>query len=67
MHSTYKDNKFLDDDYKELLESYKDTDPYYYDVYCLGNWGVLGKYVFDANKLQQRRNDISYMIMMVLQ
>lgn len=58
MHSTYKDNDFLDDDYKNLLESYKDTDPYYYDVYCLGNWGVLGKCVFDANKLQQRRAEL---------
>ena len=59
MHSTYKDNDFLDDDYKRLLESYKDTDPYYYDVYCLGNWGVLGKCVFDANKLQQRRTELT--------
>ena len=58
MHSTYKDNDFLDEDYKRLLESYKDTDPYYYDVYCLGNWGVLGKCVFDANKLQQRRTEL---------
>ncbi|WP_288910792.1 PBSX family phage terminase large subunit [uncultured Thomasclavelia sp.] len=53
-HSTYKDNDFLDDDYKKLLESYKDTDPYYYDVYCLGKWGVLGKTVFDARAIQTR-------------
>ena len=59
MHSTYKDNEFLDEEYKTLLESYKDTDPYYYDVYCLGNWGVLGKCVFDANKLQERRNNLT--------
>lgn len=52
--STYKDNQFLDDDYKRLLESYKDTDPYYYQVYCLGEWGVLGKTIFDAEKVTKR-------------
>lgn len=53
-HSTYKDNDFLDEDYKRLLESYKETDTYYYDVYCLGKWGTLGKTVFDARKIQAR-------------
>lgn len=53
-HSTYKDNQFLDEDYKRLLESYKETDPYYYDVYCLGNWGVLGKTIFDARAVSER-------------
>ena len=57
-HSTYKDNKFLDEDYKRLLESYKDTDPYYYDVYCLGNWGVLGKTIFDARAIAERLQHI---------
>lgn len=53
-HSTYKDNEFLDEDYKKLLESYKETDEYYYNVYCLGQWGILGKTVFDAKKLSER-------------
>lgn len=57
-HSTYKDNDFLDDDYKNLLESYKDTDEYYYNVYCLGMWGVLGKTVFDARKINERLQTI---------
>ena len=57
-HSTYKNNDFLDDDYKRLLESYKDTDEYYYNVYCLGQWGVLGKTVFDAKKIQERLQTI---------
>ena len=57
-HSTYKDNKFLDEDYKRLLEGYKDTDPYYYDVYCLGKWGVLGQTVFDSRKIQERLNNL---------
>lgn len=58
-HSTYKNNDFLDDDYKRLLESYKETDPYYYDVYCLGKWGVLGKTVFDARAIQERLDKIT--------
>lgn len=41
--STYKDNPFLDDEYKELLESYKESNNLYYQVYCLGNWGVVDK------------------------
>lgn len=53
-HSTYKDNEFLDEDYKRLLESYKESDEYYYNVYCLGQWGVLGKTVFDAKKINDR-------------
>lgn len=57
-HSTYKDNDFLDDDYKKLLESYKDTDEYYYNVYCLGQWGVLGKTVFDARAINRRLQEI---------
>lgn len=48
LHTTYKDNKFLDEEYKEELESYKETDPYYYDVYCRGLWGVYGKTIFNA-------------------
>lgn len=53
-HSTYKDNRFLDDDAKLVLEAYKESDPYYYDVYCLGLWGVLGKTIFDKQKIQNR-------------
>lgn len=54
MHSTYKDNKFLDDEAKAVLEAFKDTDPYYYMVYCCGEWGVLGKTIFDAKKVTER-------------
>lgn len=54
IHTTYKDNRFLDDDYVNLLESYKDTDPYYYMVYCLGQWGVYGKTIFNAQNVSER-------------
>lgn len=53
-HSTYKDNKFLTEADKETLESFKETDIYYYNVYCLGQWGVLGKTYFNAEKVSNR-------------
>lgn len=52
--TTYRDNAFLDEDYRQTLESYKDSDPYYYQVYCLGEWGVMGRSIFDAGKLSRR-------------
>ena len=59
LKSTYKDNQFLDEDYKRTLEAYKDTDPYYYSVYCLGEWGVLGQTIFDAQKVSQRLSQLA--------
>ena len=52
--STYKDNKFLTDDDRKALEDLKRTDEYTYNVYCLGQWGILGKTVFDARAIQRR-------------
>lgn len=54
VHSTYRDNRFLDAEYRKVLESYRTHDPYYYAVYCLGQWGVYGKTVFDAGAIQAR-------------
>lgn len=54
LKTTYIDNRFLDEEYKELLESYKETDPYYYDVYCRGMWGVFGKTIFNANEVNSQ-------------
>ena len=54
LHTTYKDNHFIDDEYKKELESYKDTDIYYYNVYCLGMWGVLGDSVFDVSTVTRQ-------------
>lgn len=57
--STYKDNKFLTEDDKKALEDLKYTDEYTYNVYCLGQWGVLGKTVFDARKISERLQTIT--------
>ncbi|RXI46275.1 PBSX family phage terminase large subunit [Clostridium tetani] len=50
LKTTYKDNKFLTDDDIAALEN--ETDPYYYEVYTLGNWGVLGAVIFKNWKVQ---------------
>lgn len=54
IHTTYKDNLFIDDEYKGTLEALRETDPYYYTVYALGEWGVLGQTVFNAQIVTER-------------
>ena len=39
IHSTYKDNPFLDDNYITLLKGLKEQDENYYRIYALGEWG----------------------------
>ena len=56
--STYRDNRFLTAEAVRTLEAFKDTDPYYYQVYCLGEWGVTGKTVFDGQAVAERLSRI---------
>lgn len=44
LKTTYKDNKFLAEDDIKALEN--ESDKYYYEVYTLGNWGILGAVIF---------------------
>ena len=52
--STYKDNRFLPAEDIAVLEGFKHTDPYYYQVYCLGQWGITGQTVYDGQKVTAR-------------
>lgn len=52
--STYQDNRFLTEEAVRTLEAFRDTDEYYYMVYCLGQWGVTGKTVFNARLVAER-------------
>ena len=45
LHTTYKDNAWLDDEYKKELEGLKHTDAVLYDIYTLGKWGVIGNLI----------------------
>lgn len=41
-HSTYLDNRFIDESYAKRMEMRRERDPEGYQVYGLGNWGELG-------------------------
>lgn len=41
-HSTYLDNRFIDDAYRARMERRKRVDPEGYQIYGLGEWGELG-------------------------
>lgn len=71
LQTTYKDNAFLDEAYKKILESYKDKDYYFYQVYVLNQWGarttarVFGNIVIEDFKytyddLENKRQGIDF-------
>lgn len=56
LKTTYKDNIFLTKADREILEN--ESDPYYYQVYTLGNWGVLGHVIYKNWKTADLSNFI---------
>lgn len=44
LKTTYKDNKFLTSD--DIYELEHEEDEYFYNVYTLGNWGILGNVIY---------------------
>lgn len=61
LKTTYLDNKFIGEEYREQLEELKEKDFLYYQVYCLGEWGVLGNLVFSNYKVEEiSRNPDDY-------
>lgn len=54
-HSTFMDNYFLSEQDRQRLESLKERNQLFYDVYCLGKWGIVVKsdkfmYAFSREK-----------------
>ena len=46
IHSTYKDNPFLDKVYVDILISLLDKDPNFHRIYALGEWGKLEHLIY---------------------
>lgn len=51
LKTTYKDNKFLEPD--DVYELENESDKYFYEVYTLGNWGVLGHVIFKNWRVEE--------------
>lgn len=57
VHTTYQDNHFLSDNDRNELLKLKETNPLFYDVYCLGIPGVVdksGKFLYSFRNEQVR-------------
>lgn len=39
LHTTYKDNSFIDDEYRQILDLKAKANPNFYRIYMLGEWG----------------------------
>lgn len=49
INTTYLDNRFLGEEYKQELENLKNRNPAYYRIYCLGEFATLDKLVFPTH------------------
>ena len=56
-HTTYKDNRFIDEDYKRTLEALIDSDPFYYRIYALGEWCILKGAIFERYEVRDISQD----------
>jgi phage terminase large subunit len=51
IHSTYKDNKYLDDTLKKQIENLINVDYEYYKIYCLGEQAVAKSTIFTHQQI----------------
>ena len=54
--TTYLDNSFIDDEYKKEIEDIKNYDLQQYNIYALGEWGVLNTNIIYHNYDYSKHN-----------
>ncbi len=57
---SYKDNKFLDAEFISELESLKNEDAIAYQVYALGEWGVLTGQIYTNYVIEEFQHPTNY-------
>lgn len=59
-HSTFENNRFIDDAYRQRMERRKLVDPEGYRIYGLGEWGEIGGLIFhnwEVSEISQNLSD----------
>ena len=56
-HSTYLDNRFIDEAYARRMERRKELDPEGYKVYGLGEWGETGGLILTNYRIEDVSSD----------
>ena len=59
-HSTYLDNRFIDDAYHRRMMRRKEVDPDGYKIYGLGEWGELGGLILTNYVIEELPKDPDY-------
>jgi len=61
-HSTHWDNKWLPAEFRAFLENLKHSNPYYYQIYTLGNWGnrITGDRAYKAFDMSKHVRAVNY-------
>ena len=61
-HSTYRDNRWCHPDFIAFLMDLKVKNPYYYTIYCEGDWGnkVVGGLFYKGFNLANHTGDFKY-------
>lgn len=54
VHSTYRDNKFIDLVYRQVMAKLRIDDPEEAKIYCDGQWGISGGTYFDKHNINKR-------------
>ena len=57
-HSTYLNNRFIDDAYKQRMERRKKIDPEGYCIYGLGEWGEIGGLILSNWEVAEISQDL---------
>lgn len=57
---THRDNKFIDAEFISELESLKNEDQVAYQVYALGEWGILTGQIYNNYTIEEFQHPIDY-------